>query len=70
MRKENGVFKTTLWVKSNSSEIGHVDNPHKEHIPSHMIDHVQNQYDSQVYRKPKLDPYGANPFQGLDNELI
>jgi hypothetical protein len=51
MRKENGVFKTTLWVQSNNRD--NIGNIAKSNIEA-----------------PKLDPYGANPFQGLDNELI
>jgi len=55
MRKENGVFKTTLWVQTNKrNNISNITKTNTD--PPKQI--------------PKLNPYGANPFQGLDNELI
>ena len=55
MRKENGVFKTTLWVPTNKrNNISNITKTDAD--PPKQI--------------AKLNPYGANPFQGLDNELI
>ena len=55
MRKENGVFKTTLWVPTNKrNNISNITKTNAD--PPKQI--------------AKVNPYGANPFQGLDNELI